>query len=65
MGSYWRAFSRGVGDLFKRLVHREGHGESKNAWAETSGEAISVVQQKGEGNLDSLMTMKVKSRHTS
>lgn len=58
-----RALSRGVGDLFKRLVHREG--ESKNAWAETSGEAISVVQQKGEGNLDSLMTMKVKSRHTS
>lgn len=45
------------------MLRKEGNGGSRNGWAGTDVEAISVVQGEGEDNLDSLMTVKVRSRH--
>ena len=45
-------------------MHRKGNRQSKNGWAETNEEAISVVQRKWEDKSALLMTVEVKSRLT-
>lgn len=45
------------------MLRKESNGGRRNGYAGNDVQAISVVQGEGEDNLDSLMTVKVRSRH--